>query len=74
MKWSLSFEQTNRFDLFTHCFGIFVTFHKINEMMLSIIISTLKDEKVHFKWLYEENLKLEMDFKGSPPILVSVLL
>ena len=43
-------------------------------MMFFIIIMTLKDEKVHFEWLYEENLELEMDFKGSPPILVSTLL
>ena len=41
-------------------------------MMLSIIISSLKDEKVHFKWLYEENLELEVDFKASPHILASV--
>ena len=45
----LSFKKTNYFDLFTPCFGIFVTFYKINKMMLSIIISTLKGEKVHFK-------------------------
>ena len=67
-------KATNYFDLFTPYFGIFVTFYKINKMMFFIIILTLKDEKVHFEWLYEENLELEMDFKGSPPILVSTLL
>ena len=40
--------------------------------MFFIIILTLKDEKVHFKWLYEENLELEMDFKALPHILASV--
>ena len=70
----LRLKKPNHFDLFTSCFGFFVTFYKINKKMFFIIMSTLKDEKVHFKWLYEENLKLEMDFKGSPPILASVLL
>ena len=41
-------------------------------MMFFIIILTLKDEKVHFEWLYEENMELEMDFKASPHILASV--
>ena len=66
------FLKTNYFYLFTHCFGIFVTFYKIIKMVLSIIISTLKDEKVHFKWGYEENLESELDFKASPPISASV--
>ena len=71
---SLIFKKSQLFWLIYTLFWNFVTFYKINKMMLFIIISTLKDEKVHFKWLYEENPKLEMNFKGSPPILASVLL
>jgi len=49
MKHFSSFKKPNHFDSFTSCFGIFVIFYKINKMMLFIFLSTLKDEKVHFK-------------------------
>ena len=66
------FKKPNYFNLFTQYYGIFVTFFKIIKMVLSIFISTLRDEKVHFKWCYEKNLESELDFKASPPILASV--